>query len=186
MPDPTTIAAIPAPPRAVSMPTLVIAVILSAFAARTVDRYVSVTTTAHSITVDWSGLAPGPTPNPIPPSPEPPKPTPTDKLGVLFLSDSTTPATKDQAIALNSSTLRAYLQSRCKTDPDGRPAWRFWDKATPVKDESAEWQAAMASALADGLSLPKFAVFVAGKLAKVYPVTTEAEALETLRKWGGN
>lgn len=179
--------------KTVTVQTLIVAMMLSFVLAWHFHVPIQVTHTAHSITIDWSGnqpvppapIPPGPGPAPIPPGPGP-APAPTDKLRVLFVHDMNKPKTRDQNVTLYSTEIRAYLNKRCMTDADGRPAWRFWDQETNVTNESADWQAAMTAATSDPTPLPKMVIFAGTTLKKAYPVTTQADALKTLQEWGGN
>lgn len=182
-----SVATLRTPAKTVSIGTLVLSVMLASFLAWNL-HYISVSYTGHSITVDWSGTRPTPVPpGPVPPGPTPePIPQPTEKPRVLFFYDAQANRTRDQDIVLGSTVIRKYLNTHCLTDTDGLPAYRFWDKTTPtLADETIGWQSALKAAIADPSPTPKMLIF-SGAVTKVYPVTTEAEAINTLRQWGGN
>ena len=92
----------------------------------------------------------GPRPPPIPPVPPVPPPSPApipaDGLHVLVVYEtsdlSKLPAPQQQI--LYSTTIRAYLDSKCPLGPDGKTReWRVWDKDVSTTNESKIWQDAM-------------------------------------------
>lgn len=175
-------------PRTVSLSTCVLSVVIAALLSPHLGFMVPAVELVHAnhrlgVVLDWSGGVTPPIPF-VPPAP--PAPVKAEKLRVLFLYDGTATKTRDQEITLGSTVIRGYLDGQCARDSDGRPAWRFWDKATDVSHQSPEWQAAMKAALADAGLLPKMLVFDGSTLVKSYPVTNEAEAVAALKTWGGN
>lgn len=185
-----TLAAYAAPlrpaPRTVSLTTLLAAVVAGCTVGWAAGGRVSVQYTGESIVIDWSGVRP---PRPIvPPTPQPePAPSPAVSPRVLFLYDGRSARTAAQTAALSSTVVRAYLGGYCVADPDGRPAWRFWDRATDVSRESESWRSAMAAALAVGSTGPTMHVFDGSRLAASIPIDSESglvAALESLRQGG--
>jgi hypothetical protein len=50
-----------------------------------------------------------------------------------------------QANILTAAEVRAYLNARCATGPDGKTAeWRIWDQNVDTAAEAPIWRAAMA------------------------------------------
>lgn len=103
----------------------------------------------EQVLLDVSGEVPPVPPGPNPPGPEPPTPpTPIPKgasrvLIVYESADLPKMPPMQQAI-LFAQSIRTYLDSKCKTGPDGKTKeWRIWDKDVDVSKESAIWQGAM-------------------------------------------
>jgi len=126
-----------------------------------------------------------PDPDPIPPEPDPkpPIPVPTGDLWVIFVYETAEPLTREQQIVFGSSTITAYLNSKCVKTSD-RPAWRKWDKDIDVSKETPEWQALWNHVKPSITSLPAMIVVSKNK-ATVYAVIDEKTTLEALKKHGG-
>lgn len=134
---------------------------------------------------------PGPVPVPVPPVPPvpvPPVPVPGTKLRAIVLYESAAKMSREHLGVLNSTALRSYLSAHC-LDDGGRPAWRVWDKDTDVSKESAAFRSAMNAARAETTQLPKIMLYSGDNttIPVAIPLpASEAEALDLLRKIGGN
>lgn len=131
-------------------------------------------------------------PQPIPPQPNPPQPNPPQptKLSVLFVDEANdygTAAYKPYLTILNSSDVRAYLNSHTATSSDGIQEWRRWDKDTDISHESTKWKALFSSPR-DNTNLPWLIIADSdGKILSSAKVpSTTADTLTLLKKYGGS
>lgn len=139
-------------------------------------------------------VPPGPNPpQPVPPGPNPPQPIPSTptKLSVLFIdehSDYGTDQYKSYLGVVNSTKIRAYLNSHCNTEVINNatpiPTWRKWDQNTDISNESAMWKKLFA---VQHTSLPWLVIadssgntFYSGTVP-----ATENDTLALLQKYGG-
>lgn len=87
-----------------------------------------------------------PGPGPLPPDPKPsvnPFPGSPPGLRVLIIYDQTKVLPKEIQPILTSTKLRSFLDANCAKQ-GGWPEYRFFDKSTPLGNESALWQGAFA------------------------------------------
>jgi hypothetical protein len=125
---------------------------------------------------------------PIPPKPDPqpdpdpkpdPQPTP-GKLTVLLLYEDREkpryPIGQQQAI--DSTAIRAYLDTHCDKEADGTPAYRIWDDDVNATNDS-KWQALLAAAPRNNKPW-----LIINGVGMDLPATEEA-TLELLKKYGG-
>lgn len=120
--------------------------------------------------------------------PTPVKPTvTTGPIRVIEVTDQAKALSQTQLEALNSTTVRAYLDSHCAKDSDGRPAWRSWSPDVDPSGESKSWQDAWATAKPLASSPPCVVIFPAGGLPPVAaPLPADATGLlALLTKYGG-
>ena len=127
-----------------------------------------------------TGAIPPPGPTPVPPSP--PGPTPAPKgFRVIFVYETSKPLTPAMEQVMFGEKVRTYLDGRAK-------GWRRWDKDVDAKNEKdadikALWEAARKEIKPE--QVPCVVVAVDGK-ADIIPFPAgEADALSTLKKYGG-
>ena len=85
--------------------------------------------------------------SPAPPTPPGPAPIPGDGLRVLIVYETAdlSKLPRAQANILTAAEVRAYLNAKCATGPDGRTAeWRIWDQNVDTAAEAPTWRDAMA------------------------------------------
>lgn len=124
---------------------------------------------------------PGPGPNP----PPTPTPIPADAFRVLFVYE-TSALTPTQSNVMNAAAVRAYLDSRCALDPDGKTRGRRWyDKDVDISHDAPIWQQIWAAAKPMLGPLPQVVVFN-GTKGTAFPLPATAdELLALLKKYGG-
>jgi hypothetical protein len=146
---------------------------------------------------------PAPVPPPTPPGPQPPGPNPppgpqpppvppvptTGDLRVLFVwerGDKLMPAQVDM---INSTKVRAYLNTHTKAERDGSKGWRFWDKdlvnKATTQEGTDEWKALATNTLKMDLGAPKVVVCKGAECWAYIMPADEQAALDLLAKYGG-
>lgn len=132
------------------------------------------------------GVAPQPPPidPPVPPGP-PPVVVPTG-FRVLMIYESSDSNPEAVNTTLNSTKIRAYLNSKCVKGADGTPEWRVWDKDITVSANESPTMKLLWDGVKPTLgTVPRLVVAVNGA-AKVYPLpATEVDTLAFLKTIGG-
>lgn len=126
---------------------------------------------------------PGPTP-PVPPTPDGTSPFTEAGFRVLMVFDSTnTVRPAQQNSVLYGKAVRDYLESKCVIGPDGKTKeYRIYPANTDLSADRATWRDAFGKKGGDDwILIGDGRAGYSGPLPK-----SEAEALELLRKHGGN
>lgn len=154
-------------------------------------KFIGFLNTFGSTTFNVGTLDPIPPPippvPPVPPTPVNPSPF-TEGFHVLILwDDKGAKLPEDQQSIFRDSDMRAYVESHCATDPDGRTkSYRFW----PMKDGKVDgvvpkmWADAIAAS-AD-VPLPKIILGTSKDWYKGPLPKNKDEALPLFKKYGGN
>lgn len=129
---------------------------------------------------------PTPTP-PKPPTPnpdDPPVPQPVKSFRVIFVKESGATLNSEQTAITGAKSIRDYLSQR--TTPEGGLAgWREYDPQQNVANEQSAIKELWAATKSSIAKVPCVIVEVNGKAKLIdYPKNT-AEALKTLKEYGG-
>lgn len=135
-----------------------------------------------------TGTKPEPKPpdpvEPVPPTPTAPViPGPSPRALIVYETGEVARWPPAQASVLYSKDVRAYLNAKCATGPDGKTKeWRIWDQNVDTSKASADWQAAMTKPRG---SIPwLFVVGVEGKGSFEGPLPADVTAtMELLKKY---
>lgn len=133
----------------------------------------------------------GPRPPPVdPPGPapvvDPPKPVVATGFRVIIAWESSANHSREQLTALNSTAIWKYLTEKCVKDSKGNAEWRKWDKDVVLDpSESPKLREIWEAAKPKLGKLPRVIISTDGTDAHIHDVTTEAETLELLKKYGG-
>lgn len=127
-------------------------------------------------------------PEPIPPGPTPPGPTPPPQpvtsFRVIWVTESASTPTAAQNSVIGAKAVRDYLTA--KTTPEnGWAGWRHFDPQTNGANEQPTMKALWAAVQAKLTTKDAVVIEVNGK-AEILPFPANpAEALATLKKYGG-
>lgn len=172
----------------------------------------AITATVTTITVDWetkifdftvrdtiirivvSGTTPSPDPDPIPPpDPIPGEDTSINPLGltVLILKESETFDTPEKTLqVLNSTKIKAYLNSKAYKEQGGYVAWRSWDddySDQAFAGQATYWTTAYRKAIKDSQGKRPWLLISTPTKTLQFDISdkTEAEVLALLTQHGG-
>lgn len=136
----------------------------------------------------------GPRPPPIivdpvivdPPVVDPVVVVPTGFRVIIAYESQGAPLPRELDVIINSTKIRAYLESKCAKSPEGVAEYRVWDDdVTTTATESATIRDMWATAQPKIGDVPRIIVAVNGKL-DIYPMpANEAAVLAFLKKIGG-
>lgn len=127
------------------------------------------------------GQMPQPPPNPV----DPDKPVVVTSFRVVLVNESGTTLSAAQNSVLFGKAIADYLDQKC-TKQSGQPGWRRYDKNTDASKDLSEMAALWAAVQPKLTAIPCLVVEVNGK-ADILPFPTSvADALATLKKYGGN
>lgn len=132
-----------------------------------------------------TGEGPRPPPDPGPePNPDPVPPVPTTSFRVIFVKESGVTLNAEQMAIPGAKAIRDYLTA--KTTPEGGLAgWREYDPQQNVANEQSTMKALWTAVRPKITSVPAMVIEVNGN-ATVMPFPANvSEALETLKKSGG-
>lgn len=135
------------------------------------------------------GKSPNPTPDPPepdPPKPDPPIPDPSvNSFRVIFVKESGSTLTAEQTAIPQAKAIRDYLTT--KTTPEGGLAgWREYDPQQSTANEQAKMRDLWTSTKSAITAIPCMVIEVNGKATIVPYPRNAAEALATLKTYGGN
>lgn len=127
-----------------------------------------------------------PTPTPDPPKPDPPIPDPSvNSFRVIFVKESGSTLTAEQTAIPQAKAIRDYLTA--KTTPEGGLAgWREYDPQQSTTNEQSKMRELWASTKSAITAIPCMVVEVNGKATIAPYPKNVAEALQTLKSYGGN
>ena len=125
-----------------------------------------------------------PTPKPPKPDDPPLPPDPVKSFRVIFVKESGSTLNSEQTAITGAKSVRDYLTM--KTTPEGGLAgWREYDPQQNVANEQSAIKALWASTKSSISTIPCVVIEVNGKAKLIdYPKNT-AEALKTLKEYGG-
>lgn len=126
---------------------------------------------------------------PIPPTPDPPKPPdppdPVKSFRVILVKESGSTLSAEQTAIAGSKQVRDYLTS--KTTPEGGLAgWREYDHQQNTTNEQSTLKALWVASKSSITKVPCMIVEVNGKAKIVDYPKNVAEAIKTLKDYGGN
>jgi hypothetical protein len=125
-----------------------------------------------------------PTPKPPKPDDPPLPPEPVKSFRVIFVKESGSTLNSEQTAITGAKAIRDYLSQR--TTPEGGLAgWREYDPQQNVANEQSAIKSLWAATKSSITTVPCVVVEVNGKAKLIdYPKNT-AEALKTLKEYGG-
>lgn len=132
------------------------------------------------------GVDPKPPTPPAPPTPDPPSPPmPVTSFRVILVKESGSTLNSEQTAIAGSKAVRDYLTS--KTTPEGGLAgWREYDPQQNVTNERAAIKDLWAATKSSITTVPCMVIELNGKTSVVSYPKNVAEAIKTLKEYGGN
>lgn len=135
-----------------------------------------------------------PIPTPQPPQPPqppeppvPPAPVVVTGLRVIIAHETSANYPREVLNALNSTEIWKYATTKCVKSAKGVPEYRKWDIDQELhKDESPKLREIWEAAKPKLGTLPKIIISTDGVDAHVHEITSEAETLALLKRYGGN
>lgn len=123
---------------------------------------------------------------PVPPNPpEPPTPEPVKSFRVVFVKESGSTLNAEQTAITGAKAVRDYL--RTKTTPQGGFAgWREYDPQQNVVNEQSMMKELWAASKSSITTVPCMIVEVNGKVTIISYPKNVADAINTLKKYGGD
>lgn len=132
-----------------------------------------------------SGLGPQPPPDPDPdPGPDPgPNPKP-ESFRVIWIRESGATLPAAQTAIPSAKVIRDYLNAKATKD-DGQPGWREYDPDQTTVNEPVVFQELWKAIKAKQWNVPCVAIEVNGKVTVLPFPSDTADALATLKRYGG-
>ncbi len=132
------------------------------------------------------GSDPKPPTPPTPPTPEPPiPPSPVTSFRVILVKESGSTLNSEQTAIAGSKAVRDYLTSKT-TAEGGLAGWREYDPQQNIANERPAMKSLWAAAKSSITTIPCLVIEVNGKTSIVSYPKNVADAIKTLKEFGGN